>query len=59
MEDFVEQISTDRPGAASVQRSAMLEVRFLVFSLRRYLKEMKGDICFVWFNSPKLSLMVL
>lgn len=28
MEDFVEQVSADRPGSASVQRSAMLEVRF-------------------------------
>lgn len=52
MEDFVEQISTDRPGAASVQRSAMLEVRFLEFSLRRYQKEMKGDICLFQQNSP-------
>lgn len=28
MEDFVEQVSTDRPASASVQRSATLEVWF-------------------------------
>lgn len=29
MEDFVEQVSADRPASASVQRSATLEVNIL------------------------------
>lgn len=33
MEDFVElQVGADRPGSASVHRSAMLEVRILAYN---------------------------
>lgn len=49
MEDFVEQISADRPGSASVQRSAMLEVRLKIFHFTSYKKgnEKRDFFCLV------------
>lgn len=45
MEDLVEQVSADRPGSASVQRSAMLEVQFKYSGSKPKKKEMNRDFC--------------